>query len=178
MTTKSEVANTLLAAWLAENHPELFSALAARAGAASAPGLHGFTDVLSSIGSTIGSVASKVASGLSTTVQTVGTFLQSDAGKTTLATLAAAQLQSAQNKALQTQVQRANAGLTPAPITSTFDATTGSFVPALSTPGGAYPLSAQTLASLQPSFLDRYGLWLAAGGAALVLATMVLRQRG
>lgn len=176
MQTKA-VANTLLAAWLQENHPELFAALAARAGAPATPGLAGFTDILQSIGSSIGTVATKVASGLSTAVQSVGSFLGSEQGQSVLATLAAARLASAQNKALQTQVARVNAGLAPAPIGSTFDASTGSFVPALATPGGSYPISAQTLASLQPSFFDKYKYWIAGGGAALVVAFVLFNRR-
>jgi hypothetical protein len=176
MKSKSQVAHTLLAAWLQEHHPELFAELARRAGVSGAPGFAGFTDILQSIGSSIGSAASTLSSGLSSAVQSVGSFLKTDAGQGLLTTVAAAKLQSSQNKAIQTQISRAQAGLAPAPISSTWDASTGTYVPALATPGGAYAISPQMYASLAPSFFDRYGLWIAGGSAALVLVFMLSRR--
>ena len=65
-TIDKQTANVLLAAWLSENAPDVFQALAKAAGDhASQPlsGIGGITDILKSIGSGITSAAKSVASG-------------------------------------------------------------------------------------------------------------------
>lgn len=177
MATAKLVSNTLMAAWLQEQYPSLFEDLAKHA---SASGLAGITDILSSIGSGISDAASSVASGLSSAVQQVGSFLTSDAGQKTLATLAAAKLQQAQTQQIvATQAARAAAGQTPAAISTQYNPSTGTYMPVMTTSTGQQvPLTQAALQSLQPSFLSQYGIWIAGGAAALVLVAMLMRSRG
>jgi hypothetical protein len=178
MPDNKTVSHTLLAAWLQEQYPDLFAELvqelSRRAGGQQ---LSGFTDILSSIGSAIGSAATTVWSGLSNTVQAVGGVLATKEGAGLLSSLAAIKLQSGANSILATQVARAGAGVAPAPIQTTYDPSTGTYVPTVTTASGQQvALTPQMLSSLQPSFIDKYGLWIAGGGAALLLGVVLLRR--
>jgi hypothetical protein len=174
MAENVTVANALLAAWLQEQYPELFADLARRAAPAN---LSGFTDTLRAVGGAIGTAASKVVSGLSTVVQSVGNFIGTPEGQSVLSTLAAAKLQSSANQIVSTQVARANAGIPPAPIGTAYDPATNTYVPVVSTVSGqTLPLDQRLLSSLQPSFLDKYGVWLIGGGVGLVLVAFMLRR--
>jgi hypothetical protein len=194
MSAQKQVASTLLAAWLAENHPDVFNELLVRAtnpagGAVRvqlAPpdiGLSGFTDTLSSIWGGISKAATTVASGLGTAVKGVGNFLGTEAGASVLATAVALKYggKSTQASIIDTQYQRSQAGVTPAPIQTVYDQSTGTYVPVLNqqTSQGAvqYPLSNQILNQLQPSFIDKYGVWLIGGGIGLVLLVTLLGGR-
>lgn len=194
MSVEKQVAQTLMAAWLAENHPDIFNELLVRSGnptgaaravdlAPPQVGLAGFTDALSSIWGGITKAATKVASGLGTAVKGVGTFLGSEAGASVLATAVALKYgqKSPQAAIIDTQYQRSQAGVTPAPIQTVYDQSTGTYVPILNqqTPQGVaqYPISNQLLNQLQPSFLDRYGVWLIGGGIGLVLLVTLLGGR-
>jgi len=178
-STKVQVSNVLLAAWIQEQYPDLFASLAAHASASPGGGLSGITDILSSIGSTIGSAATSVLSGVSNVAKSVGGFLTSADGQQTLAALAAAKLQSNQNSILQAQIARTQAGIPPAAIGTTYNPATGTYVPTMTTASGQQvPLTQQALQSLQPSFLDKYGLWLLGGGfGLLVLIPVLMRVR-
>lgn len=198
MSEQKAVASTLLAAWLAEQYPEVFNELLVRStnptGAPSAVnvapppvGLNGFTDALSSIWGGISSAASSIASsslvqGLGSAVKSVGSFLGTPAGQNVLATAVALKYgnQSSQAAVMYTQNQRAQAGQTPAPIQTVFDQSTGTYVPVLTqqTPVGTqqYPVSNQILNALQPTFIDRYGPWIIGGGIALVLVVTLARR--
>jgi hypothetical protein len=189
MTPQKQIASTLLAAWLAEQHPDLFQEIAvralnptgARANVTLAPpaiGLSGFTDTLSSIWGGITNAAGKIASGLSTTVQGVGNFLSSPAGASALSAIAAAKYGqgSATQSVIATQLSRTSAGQTPAPIETVYDTTSGTYIPVINQSGQQYPVSPQLLAQLQPPFFERYGLWIAGGALGLVLLVSILRR--
>jgi Na+/H+ antiporter NhaB len=82
-----------------------------------------------------------------------------------------------QQAVLATQLQRAQAGQTAAPITYMTGAN-GQQIPVIATPNGQggytyAPLTSAGLANLTPAslsaFLSQYGLWLALGAGALLL---------
>lgn len=170
------------AVWLLNTHPELFYTVAKRQN----PGLNGISDVLSNIGGAFSSAVSSVGSWISNADNLKS--LTSLAG-TYFSTQAAKNVANAQLAALQTQADRAQAGQPAAPITYTQDPNgnlvpvyTGTTpLPGLGTqtvlPSGqvGYALTNTSLAALQPSFLQKYGLWLGVGGVALVFAFIALR---
>lgn len=167
---------TLFAAWLAENRPDLFNALARASGAQTGQPmkLEGFTDILASIGSGISSAARSVASGLSTTVKGVGNFLASSSGQSALARLGTAYVAiktAPEAAALQAQVDRANAGLAPAPIEMTWDASRQQYVPVYQ----GQPLSVGQARSLGSS-LTTYLPWIVGGLAAVFLLFNLTRR--
>lgn len=165
-----------LAVWLLTEHPALFYAIAKR----QTPALGAFSDILSDVGGAFSGAVSSVGDWLSnpenikSLTGLAGTYFASQAAKNAA---------NAQVAALQTQVNRAQAGQTAAPITYAYDAnnqpvpvyTGTTAIPGLGTsvvlPSGqaGYTLSPQALQALQPSFLQRYGLWIAGGAVALVL---------
>lgn len=152
------IAATQLANWIALNEPKLFQALADNA--AKGQGFSGFTDWLSSVGSS-----------LSGAVKNVGTFLTSDKGLATLTTLGGAYLANkSQQNVLQTQVALAQAGFAPAPITNTNFGGNGGIQP-IYTPTGQ-PVSNSLLNQLQPTFFQRYGV--AIGLAAAAFGALLL----
>lgn len=186
---QKQIAGTLLAAWLGEQYPEIFQEIAIRAlnptGTTSrvtlSPppvGLSGFTDTLSTIWGGISNAAGKIATGLSSTVQGVGNFLASPAGASALSAIAAAKYGtgSAQQSIIQTQLGRAGVGQTPAPIDTVYDTSTGTYIPVLNQGNQQYPVSPQLLSQLQPTFIDRYGLWLAGGALGLILLVTLARR--
>ncbi len=156
----SPIAATQLAQWIALNEPKLFQALSENA--ARGAGFAGFTDWLSTVGSS-----------LSGAVKSVGTFLTSEKGLSTLTTLGGAYLANkSQQNVLQTQVALAQAGMAPAPITnSNFS---GGVQPVY-TPTGQ-PVTPALLNQLQPTFLQRYGVAIGLGVAAFG-ALLLLRSR-
>lgn len=170
------VSQTLFAAWLAENQPQVFNALAQRAGAQTGQPqqLSGFTDLLSSIGSSISGAARAVAGGLSSTIKSVGGFLGTGAGQQTLTALATTYAASQAGPALQLQADRAAAGQPPAPIQMVWDAAQQKYV--ATDPAGQL-LSAQRLASYQPSFLSGATPWILGGGALLLVTLLFMRKR-
>lgn len=181
---KRQVAGVLLAAWLAEHHPELFAKLQAQAAGTSAipAGLAGFTDTLSSIWGTISSAASSVASGLGSAVKAVGAYVATPQGSSVLSSLATAYYgaKTADANVIAAQQQRAQAGQTPAPIQTVYDPASGAYVPVLTQPNASgtmvsTPLNPQLLASLQPSAFQQYGPWII-GGAILLGAVLYLRD--
>ena len=182
-------ASARFAAWIKLTHPELFDALAKAAeqhvktapikAALKPKGLGGFLDMLDTI-------ASDVTSGIGNVVQNVGSFLESPDGMKSLTGLASSYLQNqAQQAVLQTQTLRARAGQSPAPIAyttaqavSTYGQAVTTQVPILQGAGGQFSyMSPAQLKTLTPGgFLAQYGVWLAIGGAALLLV-MVLTRR-
>ncbi len=147
-----------------------------------------------SAGATVGSVASSVGQTVLSAIGSVGAALTTPAALSALANTALTyyrnQQQSAATEAniaaLQAQVNLARAGQTAAPITYVTDPATGAQVPALAQVGAngqtTYtPLTAAQLASLAPSglssALDRYGVWIAAGGAVLLLVWLANRHK-
>ena len=180
VTTKSAQS---FAIWLLNEHPALFYAIAKK----QSPGLNGLSDVLSNVGGAFSSAVSSVGSWLSNS-QNIAS-LTSLAG-TYFATSAAKSAADAQVAALQTQASRAQAGQSAAPISYMYDAnnnpvpvyTGGTVIPGLgqqvSLPSGqiGYTLSPTALNSLNPSFVQKYGLWLIGGGAILV-GVMILSTR-
>jgi hypothetical protein len=167
--------------WLLKTHPDLFYAIAKQQN----PGLNGISDVLSNIGGAFSSAVSSVGSWVSNPENLKS--LTSLAG-TYFSTQAAQNVADAQLAALQTQTNRAQAGQPAAPISYGYDAnnnlvpvyTGTNTLPGLGTqvslPSGqyGYTLSSSSLNALQPSFLQKYGLWLGVGGAALFVAYLAI----
>jgi hypothetical protein len=172
-----EVAADALAQWLARNEPELFAAMAARAGGE----LSGITDIFASIGTGIAKAAGSIGTGLTAAVKGVGSFLTSANGLSTLASLGNSYLQTqAQKNALQVQLAQVQAGQAPAPIETRYDAATGSYVPVY-VPASGIPqaltpdLSAQLLR--QAGFdWARWAPWLIGGGLTLALFIWLLTR--
>lgn len=190
MTPQQQVAGILTAAWLAENYPDLFNELAVQLNPAGAPrdvylapptvGLAGFTDTLSSIWGAVTNVAGKVASGLGTAVKTVGTFLGSEAGQSALSALVASKYgsNSMQTAVVNTQLNRTQAGQTPAPIETRYDPATGVYTPVLTQQTGTtYELNPQLLNQLQPTFIEKYGLWMVGLGFGVVALILLTNRR-
>lgn len=183
-TQKTLVSKTLYAAWLAENFPAVFNDLATRAAAAArtrpppAMKLEGFTDILSSIGSSIGTAAKAVAGGLSTTVKSVGAFLNTDAGQGALSTVAqlyaAKKLAPSASALSELQYQRAAQGLAPVPAGVQYDPSTGTYVP-VNAQGQILSLS-QVRGGGVTDFLQQYGIWIAAAVGTLALFTALRRS--
>lgn len=179
VTTKSAQS---LAIWMLTEHPGLFYAVAKHVN----PQLSGFSDILSNVGGAFQTAVSGVGKWLSnpTNLQSLtglaGTYFSAQAAKSAA---------SAQLAALNTQTERAQAGQTAAPISYAYDANgqpvpvyTGSAaIPGLGAqvalPSGqvGYALSPTSLNALQPSFLQKYGLWLGVGAGALLIAGILTR---
>lgn len=160
MSIAKTAAAEQLAEWIATEQPQLFAAL--QQAVARSPGVGGITDILSSIGA-----------GVSSAVKNVGSFLTSTKGLETLGALGSTYLATkTQQNVLQTQVALAQAGYSPAPITNVMGPN-GTMVPIYQPT--QQPVSAAMLAQLQPSFIERYGIYLALGGAA-ILALFLLRR--
>lgn len=105
------------ALWLMKDQPQLFIALAERAGVPVVKQLNGFADIFSAIGS-----------GISTAAKSVGSFLTSSAGLTTLSTLGGVYLNTqAQKKAVQIQLEQAKAAQAAAPIETAYNPTTQAY---------------------------------------------------
>ena len=103
-------------------------------------------------------------------VSDVGSFLQNSSGlRTVLNAVNSAVSAPAAAQVIVTQAQRAAAGVAPANVTYTAvaDPNTGE-ISAVPTMNGQ-TLTAAQIAALQPSFLQRYGIWLIFGAAALVV---------
>ena len=182
MKITKELATKAFAAWLAQNEPELFAALAERAQsaapAAGVAGLGDWTSLLSSIGSGIASAVSNVAS-----------YVGSAAGVNSLTSLAQTYLTSKNQKnALQVQLAQAQAAKPPAPIETRYDAATNTYVPVYTpAPTASVPnptpipltadLSAQLLSQTQGFNWQKWLPWIAGGGAGLILLVIVLHSR-
>lgn len=175
--TKQESAQ-LLAAWLAENMPELYVQLAQRAGSTAPPQLSGITDMLRSIGSGIATAARSVASGLSTGVKSVGNLLTTKEGVETLTSLATVYAQTqAQKDALKVQVAQAQAGQPPQAIQTVYDPATGVYTPVFAPPGSQPQVMTPQLANrLMPNFFQQYGPWIFGFGVAAVALAIYLRR--
>jgi hypothetical protein len=157
------------AQWLARDQPELFIALYRRANVVSkaANGLKDFTDLLSSIGS-----------GIATAASSVGTYLTSSQGLQTLTALSSAYLTSkAANQAVGINLQRAQQGLPPAPIQTTYNPTTMQYEAVLPN-GQRLPSGVNTAFSSGFSFAS-IPVWayVAAGGLVLGLLFFSSRSR-
>lgn len=157
-----DTAADYFAQWLLVNEPELFNALLAR----TPQSLHGWADVLGSVGGAISSAA-----------KNVGSFIASDAGQSVLGTLASTYVATqSQKAALKVQLAQAKAGQPPAPIQTQATATgTGAFYyPA---PNAApVPITPQFAQQLMPP--RDYTPWIIGGGAIVflgILATLLRR---
>lgn len=173
MTISKPVASQLLAQWIAEEFPQLFDALATRANADPAS-LAGITDVLRSIGSGISTAARSVATGLTTAVKQVGGLLNSPQGMSTLSSLASVYLQTKQAKdSLALQVQQAQAGQPPQPIT-TVTTGEGTYMAYTPQPGVQMSVTSDLLRTLSPSFFQRNWPRVLGGGfvATILLAAL------
>lgn len=176
MMTKSSAQS--LAVWLLTEHPALFYAVAKHVN----PTLGDFSDILSNVGDAFSGAVSSVGDwlGNSDNIKSLttlaGTYFAAQAAKSNA---------SAQNAVLQTQIARAQTGQPAAPIAYAYNAQnqpvpvyTGTPSPTLGLgnqillPSGqpGYAVSPQTLNTLTPSFIQKYGLWLIGGGVALVAA--------
>jgi len=159
--TMKEQSAVELAAWLAENQPNVFAALETRAATASAR-LNGITDFLSNVGSSI-----------TTGVANVAKFLTSNEGLASIGTLGTAYLQNkTQANVLQTQMNLAMAGQSLAPILNTIGAN-GQTVAIDQRTG--MPFTSQNIGQYQPSFLAQWGIPLAVGGGLLLIMAMLRR---
>ena len=156
--------NEALAAWLAQNQPDVFKALVARA--ASQGKLHGITDWISNVGTSFG-----------TAVKAVGSFVSSPAGMGALTSMACVYLQSqAQKDALKLQISMAQACYAPAPVTT--NPTSGQY-PMYVDPrtGQQIPLTSQLANSLMPQkSLSDYAPWLIGGGLLLLGFSVYARK--
>lgn len=159
-------ANILFAAWLAEQQPAVFNALARQAGAGSSQPmkLEGFLDTLRSIGSGITTAAKTVAGAVGSTVRSVGTFLGSQAGQATLSSAVQIYSQTHMPAAgvISAQYQRAQEGQAPADISMQWDPATQQYVPI-----------GNTAALRQVNYTP----WLMAGGAALLAILLIKTLR-
>lgn len=142
-----------LAVWLAQNQPEVFKALLARANQQGQ--LHGITDWLSSVGTSLGSA-----------VKSAGAFLASPAGMGTLTALGTTYLQTqAQKDALKLQVAQAQAGYAMQPIVS--NATSQQYPMYYNAATGQYqPLTSSLTSQLMPS--NNYLPFIIGGGVAFI----------
>lgn len=163
MNTQAAVS---FAEWLAHDQPALFVELLKRAAPHATKGLSGFTDILSSIGT-----------GLASAAQSVGTYISSPAGSQTLSTLAQAYVQSqAAKQAVSLNYQRAQQGISAAPIQTQYNPQTGQYEALLVQPGGqAIPITPQ----VRQSLLAGMPTWLpwAIGGGALLLVVLFFSRR-
>jgi hypothetical protein len=213
-----------LAQWLQFEHPEIFTALLAQA----APRLGSFGDdatVALDVGtidtSTFSSPTSiqisapdtsaiantdtssfwgSIASGVSSAVSSVGSFIASPQGLSSLTQLGTAyyRAQAPVQATLQTQIARAQAGHSAAPISYMQNAS-GQIVPVYAgqmppaaiaaggqyvlTPNGipGYTLNARTLQTLAPSWLSQvqsYLPYIALGGLGLFLLSRLAHKQG
>lgn len=170
MTTQASAEQ--LAAWLAKNEPGLFNALmreAATQAARDSGQLSGILDWFKTAGSAIGSAASTAGGAVTNAVKAVGGYLASEQGMNTLATLGTAYVgYKTQKNVLETQMQLASAGLSPAPITN---------VPSVANPSVTVPVytptnqvaTDQLLYQLRPTFFEQYKVPLLIGGGLLAL---------
>jgi len=133
-------------------------------------------DISSDVGAAIGaanvpasgSISGGVAGGIAGALSSVGGFLASATGLTSLSNLATAyyKANTPQAATIATQIGRVQAGATPAPITYGYNAQ-GQLVPVLSQSGLNTPLTQSTLGSLVPSALARYALPIGLGLLAI-----------
>lgn len=143
------------------------------------------TDTSSSSGgfwSGLGSDLSSIGSDVLTGIGSVGSYLTSSSGLSSLTGLAntyfagqAAQAQaSTQQQVLQTQIQRTASGASPAPITYQRNAQ-GQLVPVYQSATGYTPLNSASLAALSTgSALPSWLPWAAVGGIGLIVLLKVL----
>lgn len=163
----NKIAAESFAKWLAQDQPALFVALYKKAvPAQTRQELSGFTDVLSSIGSSLGNAVSQV-----------GSFLASPAGIQTVSTIGGAYLQSqAAKQATQLQMARAQSGQYAVPIQTAYNPVTQQYEPLLIQPSGqAVPITAQMARELAPNM--PMWAWFSIGGVALFLIA-ILAFRG
>lgn len=178
------------AAWLEQNEPALFAALAEHAAAAGTR-LGDWSSILSDVGS----FASSVGSDISGAASSVGTYLTSSQGMQSLASLANTYLQSqTAQQVVSAQLARANQGMAPAPITYQTNAA-GQVVPVYTganPPAGAVPvqlgngqvgyqLGSGQLAALSSGgigqFFQQYGTTIAVVGGILLVGVLALGRR-
>lgn len=181
------------AAWLEQHEPDLFQALLKQAATeAKASGLGDWSSILSSIGN----VAGDIGSGISDAASSVGSYLTSSQGLSSLSNLASTYLQSqTQQSVTQMQLARAQQGLPPAPVSYATNSagqvvpvyTAGNLPPSLT--GSAQPLNlgngqtgyqlnSQALATLAgSSTLKQYLPWILLGGGALLLGGLLLMRK-
>lgn len=126
-------------------------------------------DVSSDVGAAIGAAnaptfdvsgpVAQTASGISGALSSVGSFLASTTGLTSLTNLATAvyRANTPQASTIATQIARVQSGVTPAPITYGYNSQ-GQLVPVLAQGGITTPLSRSTLSSLIPAGLSQYAL--------------------
>jgi hypothetical protein len=173
------------AAWLEKNEPDLFQALLKHA--AAGKGLGDWSSILSDVGS----IASSIGSDIGSAATSVGDYLTSSQGLQTLSSLASTYLSSqTQQSVTQMQLDRAQQGLAPAPVSYATNAAgqvvpfytasslPSSIVPYASAPvtdsmgNTGYPLSSQGIAALSgtsTSTLQKYLPYILIGGAALLV---------
>lgn len=171
-----------LAVWMLTEHPGLFYAVARHVN----PRLGDFSDVLSNIGGAFSNAVSGVSDWITNSdnvkslTSLAGSYFAAQAAKSNANT---------QLAVLNTQLARAQAGQTVAPISYAYNAQnqpvpvyTGSpsNVSGLGSqvvlPSGqlGYSLTPQSLSTLTPSFVQKYGLWLIGGGVALIAALALI----
>ena len=161
-TLKPGNSKEALALWLAQNQPTVFAALVSRANRSGK--LNGITDWLSNVGTT-----------LSSSVKSVGSFLGSKEGMTTLTALGTTYLQTqAQKNALRIQTAQAQAGYGMQPIVS---GPTSSQYPMYinRATGLQYPLTSSLTSQLMPASMQPYAPWLI-GGFLGLLALFALKR--
>jgi hypothetical protein len=138
-------AATALASWLYHVHPELFAAAYLAARSRPSGTLGDFSDILDSVGSGL----SSIGSGIENAVSSVGSWLTSSQGLTTLSSLGTAYLNNqTQQNVLQTQIARTQAAQAPLAVTYT-QAPNGSLVPVVPVSSAGVPITVS--ATTQPA---------------------------
>ncbi len=159
MITQDTAADAF-AQWLMVNEPHLFNALLAR----TPQSLHGWTDILSSVGGGIASAA-----------KNVGSFLVSENGMKALSGLSGVYLQTRMQKdALKIQMTQAQRGLPPAPVQTQIDPSTGQ-VAAYYYPQNAAPVPLTPTVARQLLPPPQYWPY-AIGAGVLLLAAFFMRR--
>lgn len=161
------------ATWLMKDQPELFLALAERAGVqVNRQNMGGFSDILSAIGS-----------GVSNAVKSVGSFLTSSQGLTTLTSLGTAYLTTAaQKNAVNIQLEQAKANAAAAPIQTTYNPNSGAYEVVYTNQNGQQvPVTAQNKNQLlnygSTSILSQPWFPYAAIAGVGILAYLIFRGR-
>jgi hypothetical protein len=123
---------------------------------------------ISAANTPVSTPVSSSGGGVTGALSSVGSFLASATGLTSLTNLATAyyKANTPQAATLNTQIGRVQAGVAPAPITYGYNAQ-GQLVPVLSQAEVNTPLSQSTLSSLIPSSLSQYALPIGLGLLAL-----------
>lgn len=177
---KPEIA---FAQWLADNYPEVFGAALTHAQSPTKMGLAGWSDTLSSIGSTLASAIGGAVKYGSAAVSAVANYVSSPTGQQTIGKLADLYVATKANKdAIGVQLSNVAAANPPAPIVTQTNTATGATVPFYAPPGQppqvlTPQISQQLLTAAQSGGMGGAMVPLAIGGGVLMLVLLMKRRR-